>query len=108
MFAGRVNYGTWEIKSCSPMSDYDKKMTKDAEVVSSAYGKSILFHLVSGAKIYMPVSNDCNPAIGQHINVDDIEVLVLAKAGEQDITKLRVVEHSSEEEKTNTDEPSAK
>lgn len=97
MFAGVPNYGGWTLKACAEMSPSDKKMVKTAEVVSSAYGKSVLFHLVSGAKCYFPVSNDCDPAIGQHVNVDDIEVLTLAKAGQDDITKVRIVEHDNTE-----------
>lgn len=100
LFAGITHYGSWTVRASYPVSDADKKAIKSAEIVASNFGKSVCFTMISGAQCFIPVANDCRPAIGQKVSPDDMEVVELEKPGEGIIKRVRIKEPVATEEAT--------
>ena len=92
LFAGMTHYGAWTVRASYPVSEADKKSIKSAEIVASNFGKAVCFTMISGAQCFIPVSNDCNPAIGQKIDPSLMEVIELEKQGEGIKKRIRILE----------------
>lgn len=85
----KVYGGKWSVKSIFKFSDAEKALVAKAVVVDSDYGNSCCFFMKDGTTIYTPMSNDSRSDVGDILNLDNIEIIVLEKAGEKDIERIR-------------------
>lgn len=91
LFTGRTVYaGKWSVKGVNKMSNDDIQMVSNATIVPSEYGLSVCFFMKTGGQVYIPVSNDCNVAVGQSVDLTKAEIITLEKPGESDIERVRV------------------
>lgn len=90
-FAGKKVYGgKWSEKTSYNLSKEDQDMITKAQVVDSEYGHSCCFFLKNGSCVYTPMSTDAvHNKIGDLLDVSTLEVVVLEKAGEADIERIR-------------------
>ncbi len=59
-----------------------------AEIVESQYGNSVCFHLVSGGKIYIPLSENSSLRVGECINLSKAKLITLCRNGDKDIYRM--------------------
>lgn len=85
----KVYGGKWSVKSISKFTDEEKSLVLKAQVVDSDYGNSCCFFMKDGTTIYTPMSNDAKSDVGDVLDLNTLEVIVLEKVGEKDIERIR-------------------
>ena len=81
--------GTWSIKSSRVFNAEEKNAIRKAVVVTSQYGNSVCFMLVNGGKTYIPLDNSSSLGVGEEVDMNKAKLLVLTKAGESDIYRVK-------------------
>lgn len=78
----------WSEKARRNFSDEEKAEVASATVVPSQFGSSVCFFMKAGGQKYIPLSNTSKAEIGQSINLDNVQLITLGKAGEKDIVRV--------------------
>lgn len=89
VFEGLNVYGgKWNVVSNRGFAAEEIAMVKNAEVVSSDYGKSVCFFMVGGGQTYIPLSNQSTLGVGDSVDLAKAKVLTLHRDGSDDITRI--------------------
>lgn len=90
-FSGKKVYGgKWSEKRAYNLSSEEQDLVAKAMIVDSEYGHSCCFFMKNGTTIYTPMSTDSkHNNIGDLLDVATLEIVVLEKAGETDIERVR-------------------
>lgn len=86
----KVYAGKWSVKSTRKFTSEEISAVTSAEVVPSKYGNSVLFHMVNGGNVYIPLSNTSTASVGDEVNLTKATIITLEKQGESDIIKVEV------------------
>ena len=89
VFEGLNVYGgKWNVVSNRDFAAEEIAMVRNAEVVSSDYGKSVCFFMVGGGQTYIPLSNQSTLGVGDSVDLSKAKVLTLHRDGSDDITRI--------------------
>ena len=80
--------GKWNVVNSRAFTDEEIAAVDSAVVVSSEYGNSVCFHMVSGGMTFIPLSNNSTKGIGESVNLSECKLLTLSKQGEADINRI--------------------
>lgn len=89
IFEGLNVYGgKWNVVKTRDFATEEIALVKNAEVVSSDYGKSVCFFMVGGGQTYIPLSNQSTLGVGDSVDLSKAKVLTLHRDGSDDITRI--------------------
>ena len=80
--------GMWNVTNSRAFTQDEINAVSSAVVVSSEYGNSVCFHMVSGGMTFIPLSNNSTKGIGESVNLSECKLLTLSKQGEADINRI--------------------
>lgn len=80
--------GKWNVVNSRSFAPEEAALVKNAEVVSSDYGKSVCFFMVGGGQTYIPLSNQSTLGVGDSVDLSKAKVLTLHRDGSDDITRI--------------------
>lgn len=80
----------WHIKSTRDFTQEEIDAVSQAVVVSSQYGNSVQFTMVSGGVTYIPLSQDSDSVAGEIVDISKAKLLTLEKTGESDIYRVQI------------------
>ena len=80
--------GKWNVTDSRNFTQEEINAVSSAVVVSSEYGNSVCFHMVSGGMTFIPLSNNSTKGIGESVNLSECKLLTLSKQGESDINRI--------------------
>lgn len=83
-----VYAGKWNVVNSRSFAPEEAALVKNAEVVSSDYGKSVCFFMVGGGQTYIPLSNQSTLGVGDSVDLSKAKVLTLHRDGSDDITRI--------------------
>lgn len=86
----QVYAGKWSVKSTRAFDAEEISAVKQAVVVPSQYGNSVMFTMVAGGQTYIPLANDASVAVGEVIDLSKAQLLTLSKDGESDIVRVKI------------------
>lgn len=86
----KVYAGKWSVVKESPISAEDAAEVEKGVVVDSKFGLSVCLYLKAGGRVYFPVSTDSEVGAGSIVDVSQINIVELAKPGEDNIIRLKV------------------
>ena len=81
--------GKWSVKSERAFESEEINAVKQAVVVPSKYGNSVMFTMKAGGQTYIACSSDTTSAVGEVIVLSKATLLTLEKEGEDDILRIR-------------------
>ena len=84
----KVYAGKWSIKSSRNFTDDEIAAVEKAVVVSSEYGNSVCFHLVSGGMSFIPLSTASTKGVGESVDLHEAKLITLERSGEADINRV--------------------
>lgn len=84
----KVYAGKWSVKSSRNFTDDEIAAVEKAVVVSSDYGSSVCFHLVSGGMSFIPLSTASTKGVGESVDLHEAKLVTLEKSGEADINRV--------------------
>lgn len=83
IFAGLQKYADqYKVTNTRPFSAEEQAEVSSAKVVTSQYGFSVCFYMVSGGQKYIPVSRDSIVTEGDPVNVTTAKLLTLERDGD--------------------------
>lgn len=80
--------GKWSVKASRSFSPEEISLIKKAEVVSSEFGNSVCFHLISGEMSFIPLSVNSTLNVGDTVDIQKAQLLTLGRAGDADIQRV--------------------
>lgn len=80
--------GKWNVVNSRAFTAEEIAAVDSAVVVSSEYGNSVCFHMVSGGMTFIPLSNNSTKGIGESVDLNQCKLLTLSKQGEADINRI--------------------
>ena len=80
--------GKWSVVNSRNFTQDEINAVSSAVVVSSEYGNSVCFHMVSGGMTFIPLSNNSTKGIGESVDLNQCKLLTLSKQGEADINRI--------------------
>ena len=80
--------GKWNVVKTRDFAAEEIALVKNAEVVSSDYGRSVCFFMVGGGQTYIPLSNQSALGVGDSVDLSKAKVLTLHRDGSDDITRI--------------------
>lgn len=86
----QVYAGKWSVKSTRAFDKEEIAAVKQAVVVPSQYGNSVMFTMVAGGQTYIPLSSDATVGVGEIIDLNKAQLLTLSKDGESDIVRVSI------------------
>ena len=86
----QVYAGKWSVKSTRTFDAEEISAVKQAVVVPSQYGNSVMFTMVAGGQTYIPLAQDASVAVGEVIDLSKAQLLTLSKDGESDIVRVSI------------------
>ena len=86
----QVYAGKWSIKSTRAFDAEEISAVKQAVVVPSQYGNSVMFTMIAGGQAYIPLASDASGAVGEIIDLSKAQLLTLSKEGESDIVRVSI------------------
>lgn len=86
----QVYAGKWSIKSERAFDKEEIDAVKQAVVVPSQYGNSVMFTMVAGGQTYIPLANDSTLTVGEIVDMTKAKLLTLSKDGESDINRVSI------------------
>lgn len=86
----QVYAGKWSVKSTRAFDKEEIAAVKQAVVVPSQYGNSVMFTMVAGGQTYIPLSSDATVGVGENIDLNKAQLLTLSKDGESDIVRVSI------------------
>ena len=85
----KVYGGKWAVVASRKFTQDELALVTKAKVVESQYGNSCCFFMANGTTMYVPMSNDAKSEVGDIIDLNEAEIVTLAKQGEKDIQRIR-------------------
>lgn len=82
--------GKWTEKSRRNFSDAERSMVVSATVVSSQYGNSVCFFMKNGQQGFIPLSNDSSLKLGDTVDLEKAQLIVLGRPGDADIQRVSI------------------
>lgn len=86
----QVYAGKWSVKSTRAFDAEEISAVKQAVVVPSQYGNSVMFTMVAGGQTYIPLASDATVGVGEVIDLSKAQLLTLSKDGESDIVRVSI------------------
>lgn len=86
----QVYAGKWSVKSTRAFDKEEIASVKQAVVVPSQYGNSVMFTMVAGGQTYIPLASDATVGVGEIIDLNKAQLLTLSKDGESDIVRVSI------------------
>lgn len=86
----QVYAGKWSVKSTRAFDKEEIAAVKQAVVVPSQYGNSVMFTMVAGGQTYIPLASDAAAGVGEIIDLNKAQLLTLSKDGESDIVRVSI------------------
>lgn len=86
----QVYAGKWSVKSTRAFDADEINAVKQAVVVPSQYGNSVMFTMVAGGQTYIPLANDTTVGVGEIIDLSKAQLLTLSKDGESNIVRVSI------------------
>lgn len=86
----QVYGGSWNVINSRGFETGEIAAVKKAEVVSSEYGNSVCFHMISGGQTYIPLSKDSTLGVGDTVDLSKAKILTLHRDGNEDITRIDI------------------
>lgn len=86
----QVYAGKWSVKSSRAFNADEVSAVKQAVVVPSQYGNSVMFTLIAGGQTYIPLSSDSSLTVGEFVDLEKAQLLTLSKEGESDILRVSI------------------
>lgn len=86
----RVYAGKWSVKSSRAFNADEVSAVKQAVVVPSQYGNSVMFTMIAGGQTYIPLSSDSELTVGEFVDLEKAKLLTLSKDGESDILRVSI------------------
>ena len=86
----QVYAGKWSVKSSRAFDAEEISAVKQAVVVPSQYGNSVMFTMIGGGQTYIPLAQDASVAVGEVIDLNEARLLTLSKDGESDILRVSI------------------
>ena len=86
----QVYAGKWSVKSSRAFNAEEVSAVKQAVVVPSQYGNSVMFTLIAGGQTYIPLSSDSELTVGEFVDLEKAQLLTLSKDGESDILRVSI------------------
>lgn len=86
----QVYAGKWSVKSTRAFDGEEIAAVKQAVVVPSQYGNSVMFTMVAGGQTYIPLASDATAGVGEIIDLNKAQLLTLSKDGESDIVRVSI------------------
>ena len=83
-----VYRGKYEESARTNFSAEDISAVANARVVDSKYGLSACFFMKSGGTTYIPLAEGVIATAGDNVPMEEVEVLTLSRAGDNDILRL--------------------
>ena len=83
-----VYRGKYEESGRTNFSSEDISAVANAKVVNSKYGLSACFFMKSGGTTYIPLAEGVVATAGDNVPMEEVEVLTLSRAGDNDILRL--------------------
>lgn len=89
IFASKTVYGDkFAEKSRRKFNDQEKTQVKNAVVVEGEFGPSACFFLKTGGQVYIKMSVNSKLGVGENINLDDVDIVTIGRAGSADIDTI--------------------
>ena len=85
-----VYAGKWSVKSSRAFDAEEINAVKQAVVVPSQYGNSVMFTMIGGGQTYIPLAQDATVGVGEIIDLSKARLLTLGKDGESDILRVSI------------------
>ena len=85
-----VYAGKWSVKSSRAFDAEEISAVKQAVVVPSQYGNSVMFTMIGGGQTYIPLAQDAIVGVGEIIDLSKARLLTLGKDGESDILRVSI------------------
>ena len=86
----KSNKNKWKVNDRRVFSSDEIAAVKRAEVVSSQYGNSVCFFMVSGGQTYIPLVDYSSLAVGDTVDLSKAKLLTLSREGYDDIYRVEV------------------
>lgn len=86
----QVYAGKWSVKSTRAFDKEEIAAVKQAVVVPSQYGNSVMFTMVAGGQTYIPLASGATAGVGEIIDLNKAQLLTLSKDGESDIVRVSI------------------
>ena len=86
----QVYAGKWSVKSSRAFDAEEINAVKQAVVVPSQYGNSVMFTMIGGGQTYIPLAQDATVGVGEIIDLSKASLLTLSKDGESDILRVSI------------------
>lgn len=80
----------WSVKEVRNFTAEEIAQTSQAVVVSSEYGNSVQFTMVTGGLTFIPLDTNSTCAIGDVIDLTKAKLTTLEKTGEDDIYRVTI------------------
>lgn len=86
----KVYAAKWQVSSKRSFTKEEIEVVKEAEVVPSEYGVSVMFTLVSGGTTYIPLSTNSTVGVGEKVDLKKATLLTLSREGSSDIIRVEI------------------
>lgn len=86
----KVYAAKWQVSSKRSFTKEEIEVVKEAEVVPSEYGSSVMFTLISGGTTYIPLSTNSTVGVGEKVDLKKATLLTLSREGSSDIIRVEV------------------
>ena len=92
VFNSLTVYGAWQVENEREFNDAEKNAVRNATVVKSDYGKSVMFFMKNGGVTYIPVGRNSvdKVEIGKTYDVNNMRYVRLTKPGESPISRVEI------------------
>lgn len=81
--------GKWSVKSERAFNEEEINAVKQAVVVPSNYGNSVMFTMKAGGQTYIACSTNATSTVGEVVDLSKATLLTLEKEGEDNIFRIR-------------------
>lgn len=88
----------WRVIEERPFTTEEIDAVQNAVVVANQYGKSVCFYMKAGGQSYIPLTHDSEIGVGESVNVINLQLLTLAREGDQDIMRVKYNRNSAQEQ----------
>ena len=85
----RIYGGKWAVKASRVFNQEELAAISSAKVVSTQYGSSVCFMMVSGGLTFIPLDQTSTLGVGETVDLSKAMLLTLSKEGEADIYRVR-------------------
>jgi hypothetical protein len=86
----KIYASSWNVVNQRPLAAEEIAAVERTEVTSSQFGLSVCFHMKSGGRAYIPLTQDATATVGSAIDLSKAQVVELSKSGEENITRISI------------------